>query len=62
MERTVELYLEVVSKGTNWEENSRYWTGISKESSMAESSGAGEGGGRVEAEEVQDLGLHQEER
>lgn len=65
MERTLGLCLkrqEGVSKGTNWEENSRYWTGVSKESGVAETYGAGEGGGRVEAGEVQDLGLHQEGR
>lgn len=36
--------------------------GVSKESGVAETSEAGKGGGRVEAGEVQDLGLDQEAR
>lgn len=50
-------------KGTSWEgENSRYWTEVSKESGATETSRDVEGGDRVEAGEVQDLELDQEER
>lgn len=37
-------------------------TQLGSPSGVAETCGAGEGGGRVEAGEVQDLGLHQERR